>query len=140
VDTDARDYLTEPRFFHPSPLRPGRFRAAMNDLRHQVLASLQAEDVAALSDNAVEALAKRLQPYLSQAGSTAEPDGWLNFNGALAYLSMEKGSLYKLTAAQQIPFHQDGPGCKLWFLRSELDEWRRIGGSRSVRSRHLKAA
>ena len=51
-----------------------------------------------------------------------------------------KGSLYKLTAAREIPFHQDGPGCKLWFLRSELDEWRRVGSSRSVRTRHLEAA
>ena len=24
----------------------------------------------------------------------------------------------------EIPFHQDGPGCKLWFRRAELDSWR----------------
>jgi hypothetical protein len=112
----------------------------MSDMRRQILESLRPEDIDAIPEPTLVALARRLESRLSQAGSTAEPDGWLNFNGALAYLSMEKGSLYKLTAAQRIPFHQDGPGCKLWFLRSELDEWRRVGGSRAARSRHLKAA
>jgi hypothetical protein len=115
----------------------------MSDLRQRVLASLRPEDVDAIPETTFAALARRLESHLSrppQAGPIVEPDGWLNFNGALAYLSMEKGSLYKRTAARQIPFHQHGPGCKLWFLRSELDEWRRIGGSRAVRSRHLKAA
>lgn len=53
---------------------------------------------------------------------------------------MKKGTLYKLTSARTIPFHQDGPGCKLWFQRSELDEWRQNSGARRTRSAHLRAA
>ena len=112
----------------------------MSDVLRVVLESLRPEDVDALPEPLVAALARRLEAHLSAASSVAEPDGWLTFNGALTYLSMEKGSLYKLTAVRQIPFHQDGPGCKLWFLRSELDQWRRRGGSRSDPARRLRAA
>lgn len=40
---------------------------------------------------------------------------------------MTANALYKLTAAHQIPFEQDGPGCRLWFKRADLDAWRRTG-------------
>lgn len=71
---------------------------------------------------------------------SAEPTGWLDFDGALAYVGMKKGTLYKLTSSRTIPFHQDAPGCKLWFLRSELDEWRQNSGARGARKTHLRAA
>jgi hypothetical protein len=112
----------------------------MNDLRQQILVSLQADDVAALSDGVLVALARRLQPYLTDLPSATHADGWLDFDGALEHLGMKRGALYKLTSARTIPFHQDGPGCKLWFLRSELDEWRLNGATRRTRSTHLRAA
>ena len=112
----------------------------MSDLRGQILASLQPGEVAALSDGVIRALAGRLAPYLSEIRAAPEPNGWLDFDGALKYLGMKKGTLYKLTSARAIPFHQDGPGCKLWFLRSELDEWRQTGGARRARGAHLRAA
>ena len=111
----------------------------MSELRQQILASLRPEDLEAIPEATMVALARRLEWHLSQTVAVADSDGWLDFDGALAHLEMKRGTLYKLTSARTIPFHQDGPGCKLWFRRSELDEWRRGGTARSVRSRHLKA-
>lgn len=112
----------------------------MNDLRLQLVASLRPQDIDALTDEVVLALARRLGAYLSQTVPAAESDGWLDFDGALEHLGMKKGALYKLTSARTIPFHQDGPGCKLWFLRSELDEWRLNASGRRTRLAHLRAA
>jgi hypothetical protein len=61
----------------------------------------------------------------------SDGESWMNAKAAAAYLGSTVTALHKLTAARLIPFHQDGPGCKLWFKRSELDEWRVGGGSRS---------
>ena len=112
----------------------------MTDVRRAVLESLRPEDVAALSDGTVVALALRLAPHLHQPTAPAESGGWLDFDGALAHLGMKRGTLYKLTSSGTIPFHQDGPGCKLWFRRSELDEWRLTRGTRRARPTRLRAA
>jgi excisionase family DNA binding protein len=111
----------------------------MSDLRRQILASLEPDELDALSDGVVRALACRLAPHLMDM-KVSEQDGWLDFDGAREYLGIKKGTLYKLTSARTIPFHQDGPRCKLWFLRSELDEWRQTGGARRSRTTHLRAA
>ena len=126
---------------HPTPVSHVPLVVdAMTDVRHALLESLRPEDVDALDDGTVAALARRLAPFLHQGPVVAESDGWLDFEGALNHLGMKRGTLYKLTSARTIPFHQDGPGCKLWFLRSELDEWRLRTGPRSPRSTHLRAA
>jgi excisionase family DNA binding protein len=44
---------------------------------------------------------------------------------AAAYLGLHRDTLRKLAAERTVPVHQDGPGCKLYFNRDELDEWRR---------------
>ena len=36
-----------------------------------------------------------------------------------------RDTLRKLAARRAIPSHQDGPRCRLYFQRDELDEWRR---------------
>jgi predicted DNA-binding transcriptional regulator AlpA len=58
------------------------------------------------------------------AGATPEPDRYMSTNEAASYLGMTTAALYKRVAAGDVPHHQDGPGCKLWFLRSELASWR----------------
>jgi hypothetical protein len=83
-----------------------------------------------LDDHALALLAERLRPHLGVGeplGSNDETrlDGWLNSRDAAGYLGMTLGALHKLTAAHTIPFEQDGPGCRCWFRRSELDRWRR---------------
>jgi hypothetical protein len=59
--------------------------------------------------------------------SAVAADGWMDAHTAADYLGLSVNSLHKLTAARAIPLEQDGPGCKLWFARSDLDRWRRGG-------------
>jgi excisionase family DNA binding protein len=58
-------------------------------------------------------------------------DGWLDTTHAAEYLGITTNALYKLTAGRLIPFEQDGPGCRCWFKRCALDEWREHGGARA---------
>jgi len=53
---------------------------------------------------------------------------------AASHVGLSLSALHKLTAARTIPFHQDGPGCKLWFHADELDAWRAAGGARNWRA------
>jgi hypothetical protein len=85
-----------------------------------------------LDESALALLAERLAPYLERAqgpGQARSDSEWVDSRGAAKHLSMSVNALYKLTAARAIPFEQDGPGCKLYFKRSDLDAWRRAGGS-----------
>jgi excisionase family DNA binding protein len=80
-----------------------------------------------LDDEALDALAERLAPRLASklTPATTTADGWLDTKQAAIYVGLSSHALHKLTAAREIPFEQDGPGCKCWFRRSELDAWRR---------------
>jgi hypothetical protein len=82
--------------------------------------------VEAIDEPALRRLAERLAPYLS--GGESE-ERWLDAQEAAGHLGLTVHALHKLTAAREIPFEQDAPGCKLWFERSELDRWRRGEGS-----------
>jgi excisionase family DNA binding protein len=80
----------------------------------------------------VETIARRVLELTRE--EQQEPSGaWLDTAGAAEYLGMPKTTLHKLTAARGIPFEQEGPGCKLYFKRSDLDTWRRRGGGRASR-------
>ena len=52
-----------------------------------------------------------------------EASPWLDFEGAMAYLSFSRDRLYKLTAAKAIPFRKKRDGQGLLFHRDELDRW-----------------
>jgi hypothetical protein len=85
-----------------------------------------------LDDQALGALADLLAPRVSPPApsSEARADEWLDAKRAAGYMGLSIHALHKLTAARSMPFHQDGPGCKLWFRRDELDAWRAAGGAR----------
>jgi excisionase family DNA binding protein len=68
----------------------------------------------------------------SDAQSSERTSAWLDARGAAEYLGVHRDTLRKLAAQRAIPTHQDGPGCKLYFRRDELDEWRRT--ARPVRT------
>lgn len=70
-------------------------------------------------------VADRLMERTSAADQTVEE--WLDARSAAEYLGMHRDTLRKLAAERAVPVHQDGPGCKLYFRRDELDEWRRSG-------------
>ena len=87
--------------------------------------------VESLDDAALERLAVRLGPTLVDAVVSRlgerEADRWMDARDAAGYLGLTVNALHKLTAARLVPFSQDVPGGKCWFLRSELDDWRRDG-------------
>ena len=83
-----------------------------------------------LADRVTAAVVARLGS--PNAASEAE---WLDSRHAADYLGLHRDTLRKLAAERAIPSEQDGPGCKLFFRRSDLDAWR-VGGGRP---RHLAA-
>jgi excisionase family DNA binding protein len=69
----------------------------------------------------------------------AEPtETWLDTKQAADYLGVHRDTIRKLAAERAIPTHQDGPGCKLYFRRDELDEWR-CSSWPTTRRRRLRA-
>jgi excisionase family DNA binding protein len=95
--------------------------------------SVPALIVEALDEAALDSLADRLAPRIAERLVEVD-DRWLSTTEAASYLGVSIHALHKLTAARTIPFEQEGPGCRLWFRRSELDCWRRGGDSGSMRS------
>ncbi len=88
-----------------------------------------------LVDQLVDRLAERLAAAVAAELSASTPDHeeWLDSRHAAEYLGVHRDTLRTLAAERAIPSEQDGPGCKLYFRRSDLDEWRLSGG----RPRHL---
>jgi excisionase family DNA binding protein len=72
------------------------------------------------ADLVIDRLMERIE---AKTGNHASE--WLDARGAAEYLGVHRDTLRKLAAQRAIPTHQDGPGCKLYFRRDELDEWRR---------------
>lgn len=90
-----------------------------------------------LDDAVLERLADRLAPHVAAHLQPRAPEGedrWLTARQAAEHLGLSIHALHKLTAARTIPFEQEGPGCRLWFRRSELDRWREQGGTRARRA------
>ena len=75
----------------------------------------------------------------SKTGQVESTVTWLDTKQAAEYLSVHRDTIRKLAAERVIPTHQDRPGCKLYFRRDELDEWRCSSRPLSTRRRCLKA-
>jgi excisionase family DNA binding protein len=88
--------------------------------------------VAQLADRVAAMVVDRL----GSADKASAADEWFDSRHAAEYLGVHRDTLRKLAAERAIPSEQDGPGCKLYFRRSELDAWRQAGG----RPRHLVSA
>ena len=56
-------------------------------------------------------------------------DDWLDTRRAAEYLGIGRDSLRRLAAERAIPTEQAGVHCKLYFRRSDLDEWRCYGAA-----------
>jgi excisionase family DNA binding protein len=83
----------------------------------------------ALPPALLDELAERVAPRVAELlRDEAKEYAWLDSDQAADHLGIAKGTLHKLTSARRIPFEQDGPGCRLYFKRSELDRWRSGGG------------
>lgn len=88
------------------------------------------EFIAELAERVAQRIAD--QTYSGRDGV----DEWLDSRHAAEYLGVHRDTLRKLAAERSIPAEQDGPGCKLYFRRADLDAWRHGGG----RPRHLALA
>lgn len=88
-----------------------------------------------LIDQLVELLAEKVAAAIAQrmGSDDGHPDEWFDSRHAADYLGIHRDTLRKLAAERAIPSEQDGPGCKLYFRRGDLDAWRRSGG----RPQHL---
>jgi excisionase family DNA binding protein len=78
--------------------------------------------ITAIAERIADAVAARI----GQAPGDVLPE-WLDSRRAAEYLGLHPDTIRKLAAERAIPAEQDGPGCKLFFLRQDLDEWRRAG-------------
>jgi excisionase family DNA binding protein len=86
---------------------------------------------AKMLDGLITVIAERVAEAITAQLATSAPNvvpEWLDSRGAAEYLGLHRDTLRKLAAERAIPAEQDGPGCKLFFLRADLDEWRRAGG------------
>jgi excisionase family DNA binding protein len=96
-------------------------------------------DVSKVLDQLLDRLVERLAVAVAERiapQSGSDSDTWLDSRQAAQYLGLHRDTLRRLAAARVIPTEQDGRGCKLFFRRAALDEWRRAGG----RVRHLAIA
>ena len=87
-------------------------------------------------DALAEAVADRVAELIGTPPATerdrTEPT-WLDAHRAADHLGLHVDTVRRLAARREIPFEQDGPGCRLWFKRDELDAWRSRGGRGSSR-------
>ena len=86
-------------------------------------------------DQVLDHIADRLAAVITERLVVPDnrSDEWFDSRHAAEYLGVHRDTLRKLAAERAIPSEQDGPGCKLYFRRSDLDAWRNGGG----RPRHL---
>lgn len=77
-----------------------------------------------LAESVAERVAARLM-----APRQARQDEWLDTKRSAEYLGIGRDSLRRLAAERAIPTEQAGAGCKLYFRRSDLDDWRCSGSS-----------
>ncbi|MBA3844185.1 MAG: helix-turn-helix domain-containing protein, partial [Actinobacteria bacterium] len=54
---------------------------------------------------------------------------WMGVETAARYLDVSPQRLRKLVAAGSIPHVQEGPGCRVFFGRADLDRWMRAGAA-----------
>jgi hypothetical protein len=93
--------------------------AAGRELAGLLVDSLDSEALDRLADALAPRLAERLEL------DRQDGDGWLDTAGAARHLGMTANALHKLRASGNgPPSHQDVPGGKRWYRRSDLDQWR----------------
>ena len=66
------------------------------------------------------AAARTLELFSTQLERDAWPE-WMSVEKAAKYLDVSQERLRKLQARREIPFHQEAPGCRIFFRRHDLD-------------------
>ena len=71
-----------------------------------------------LDDDALAAIASRLTP------TSSEPwPEWMSVDTVARYLDCSPERIRKLAARREIPYAQEGVGCRLSFSRQAIDDW-----------------
>lgn len=83
----------------------------------------------AIPDDVVERIAERAAEIMADRQSCRSEDdnGYLDVDGAAAFLACPKSRIYALVSAKRIPHHRDGS--RLLFDRAELRAWVASGGA-----------
>lgn len=68
------------------------------------------------------AAARTLELLGTQLDQEAWPE-WMSVERAAKYLDVSPERLRKLQARREIPFHQEAPGCRVFYRRHDLDDW-----------------
>ena len=77
-----------------------------------------------LPEDVLNELADRVaQRVLANLASTHDDDRWLTSAEAARHIGRSLDALHKLSAAREISVHQREPNGRLYFRRSELDDW-----------------
>lgn len=74
----------------------------------------------AMLDAIADLVEERVLGRLATAEAAAE---WLSIETAARYLDVSPERVRKLVARRAIPHYQEGPGCRVFLRRRELDEW-----------------
>ena len=88
---------------------------------------MNARGAVSFDDEFVKELAERIAERLSLSSGNAD-DGFLDVDGAAAFLACPRSRIYALVSARRIPHHRDGS--RLLFDRAELRDYVRRGGAR----------
>jgi excisionase family DNA binding protein len=78
--------------------------------------------VEALLSRLANLVAERVVAHLNAPPS--ESDDWFDTRAAAEYLGVHRDTVRRLATERTVPSEQEGPGCKLFFRRSDLDAWR----------------
>ena len=86
-------------------------------------AGLRIELPPAVLEQLVELVATRVLEVLGEReGGDGSPE-FLDVPAAAAFLGITVGRMRKLQARRALPYHQEGPGCRVLFARSDLEEF-----------------
>ncbi len=81
-------------------------------------------DAVVVTDETIVRIADVIVDVIADRVSRIQNREWLDSQSASQYLGVSRKALYLYVEKKHLPVHQDEPGAKLWFKRSELDAWR----------------
>ena len=68
-------------------------------------------------------LARLVQEAVDQALAVRTDDRPMDSKAAAEYLGVSRRRMHDLVNEGRLPRRSDGPGCKLWFARADLDAY-----------------